>query len=72
MKKIYWYYAMKNPKSQHEVHFCSKCKNKLRTIPATAEKRNLKFWVKSSEQNSSKCRTISKVHFASCLFTYNW
>jgi len=25
----------------------------------------------SSEQNSSKCRTISKVHFASRLFTYN-
>jgi len=24
-----------------------------------------------SEQNSSKCRTISKVHFASRLFTYN-
>jgi len=29
------------------------------------------FQLKYSEQNSSKCRTISKVHFASCLFTYN-
>jgi len=33
----------------------------LRTIPASAE-----------EQNSSKCRTISKVHFASSFSTYNY
>jgi len=25
----------------------------------------------SSDQNSSKCRTISKLHFASRLFAYN-
>jgi len=29
------------------------------------------FQLKYNEQNSSKRRTISKVHFASRLFTYN-
>jgi len=40
------------------------------TIPASAEEQSLIF-NKSSEQNSSKCRTICKVYFASYLFTYN-
>jgi len=33
----------------------------LRTIPALAEEQSIKFWVKVV----NKCRTISKVHFAS-------
>jgi len=28
---------------EHETHFCSKCKNKLRTIAASAEEQILKF-----------------------------
>jgi len=41
----------------------------LRKISASAEVQIIKFWVKSSEQNSRKCCTFSKVHFASRLFT---
>jgi len=43
----------------------------LRTIPSSAEEQSFKFSIKVVNKNSSKCRTICKVHFASCLFTYN-
>jgi len=41
----------------------------LKTIPTSAEEKIFKFSVKIV--NSSKCRTISKLHFASRLLTYN-
>jgi len=31
---------------EHEAHFCSKFKNKLRTIPASAAEKNIKFLIK--------------------------
>jgi len=43
----------------------------IKNNPASAEEQSLKFLVKyCNEQSSNKCRTISKVHFASRLFTY--
>jgi len=38
---------------------------------ASAEEQSLKFSVKVVNKNSNKWRTISKVHFALRLFTYN-
>jgi len=52
---------------EHNAHFCSKFKNKLRIIPASAKEQSLKISIKGSKQNSSKCHTFWKVHFASCL-----
>jgi len=43
----------------------------MKNNPASAEEKNLKFLVKVVNKNSSKWRTISKLHFASRLFTYN-
>jgi len=39
------------------------------SISVSAEEQRLNFSIK--EQNSSNCRTIRKVHFSLCLFTYN-
>jgi len=43
----------------------------LRTIPASAEEQSLKFSVQVLWTKQQQVRTISKVYFASCLFTYN-
>jgi len=43
----------------------------LKTIQPQQKNEISNFQLKYSEQNNSKCRIISKVHFASRLFTYN-
>jgi len=42
-----------------------------RTIQPQQKYKVSNFQLKYSEENSSKCRTTCKVHFASRLFTYN-
>jgi len=44
---------------------------KYKNNPSLSRRTKSQNLSSSCEQNSSKCRKISKVHFASCLFTYN-
>jgi len=37
------YFFIRTILQEHEAHFCSKFKNKLRTIPASEEEQSLKF-----------------------------
>jgi len=39
--------------------------------PSLSRRTKSQIFSWSSKQNSSKCCTISKLHFASCLFMYN-
>jgi len=69
---LHFFYKNNNILQENKAHFCSKFKNKLRTIPASAEEQILKFSLKVVNKTAAiKCRTIRKAHFASCLFTYN-
>jgi len=56
---------------EHEAHFCSKFKNKLRTIPASAEEQNLAFLIKIMNKTAASATQLAKCIFASCLFMYN-
>jgi len=48
--------------------------NRLRTISASKEEQTLKFSILEqlfADNVVCKCRAISKLHFASCLFTFS-
>jgi len=60
----------KNNFIRKRAHFFSKFKNKLRTIPASAEEQSLKFSIKVVNKTATS-RAQLVVHFASRFSTYN-
>jgi len=45
---------------EHEAHFCSKIKNKLRTIPVSAEEQSLKFSIKVVDKLAASATQLAK------------
>jgi len=46
LSKIDYPFFTRTILQEHKAHFCSKFKNKLRTIPGSAEEHSLKFLIK--------------------------